>query len=380
MRRFRIALLAASFAMVLFFAGLLTAGLTSNESLFQALGNLAEVVHLVESEYVDELDPDVLALSLDAGILESLDPWAAAVADDEIDAYENVFADPPAYGLGLSLRLGSAAVRFVFPGSPAAEAGLANWEVIEKIDGVYTRGRPLWQMALDLAQREERGEVVTLTVMDRQVDERREVELVPTDWVPSHATVTEVDDVRVLTVESMTSGSAEAVKELVRDGDFGVMDLRGLVWGLEAEAITMADLFVAEGTIASWSGREAGSEVIEASDGESRPLPIILIDGETEGVGEILAAALKRSGAVALGENTMGHAPHMKIVRQGELNLWIPVGRWLGPDDEPLKETGLKPDEEIKKPADDEDESETDPVLDRAVEMLAPDDELAEAA
>ncbi len=68
--------------MLLFFAGLLTAGLTSKETLFQALGNLAEVVHLVEAEYVDELDPDVLAVSLDAGILESVDPWAAVVTDD----------------------------------------------------------------------------------------------------------------------------------------------------------------------------------------------------------------------------------------------------------------------------------------------------------
>lgn len=380
MKRFRIALLAASFALVLLFAGLLTAGLTSNESLFQALGNLAEVVHLVESEYVDELEPEVLAQSLDAGILESLDPWAAVVADDEVGAYENVFADPPAYGLGLSLRLGSAAVRFVFPGSPAAEAGLSNWEVIEMIDGVYTRGRPLWQMALDLAQREERGELVTLTVMDRQVDERREVEIIPADWEPSHATVTEVDEVRVLSVESLTSGSAEAVDELVRDGGIGVMDLRGLVWGLENEAITVADFFVEQGTIASWKGRKAGSEVIEASEGSFGPLPIVLIDGETEGVGEILAAALKRSGAVVLGESTMGHAPHMQIVRHGELNLWIPVGRWLGPNDEPLKEAGLEPDEEIKRPVDDDDEESGDPVLDRAVEMLTADDELAEAA
>lgn len=80
----------------------------------------------------------------------------------------------------------------------------------------------------------------------------------------------------------------------------------------------------------------------------------------------------------------MGHAPHMQIVRQGDLNLWIPVGRWLGPNDEPLKEVGLDPDEEIKRPADDEDEDvgedEDDPVLDRAVEMLTSDGELAEAA
>jgi C-terminal processing protease CtpA/Prc len=61
----------------------------------------------------------------------------------------------------------------------------------------------------------------------------------------------------------------------------------------------------------------------------------------------------------------MGHAPHMQMVRQGELNLWIPVGRWLGPDDEPIKNSGLNPTEEVES-GDDED---ADPVLDRALEL-----------
>jgi C-terminal processing protease CtpA/Prc len=367
MKRFRIALLVTSVSVVLLFAGLLTAGLDSKESLFQALGNLAEVVHLVESEYVDELDADVLALSLDAGILESIDPWAAVVNDDQVEAYEQVFANPPAYGLGLSLRLGSAAVRFVFPGSPASEAGLESWEVIEKIDGVYTRGRPLWQIALDLADRESRGEIVTLTVMDRQVDQRRDVELVPIEWVPVHATVETLDELRVLTVESLTVGSAAAIEDLLADGAPDIVDLRGLVWGLESQAVQVADLFIAQGTLAAWKGREAGSEVIEATGDSGLGVPLVLISSETEGVGEVLASAFKRSGAELLGQPSLGHAPHMQIVRRGDLNLWIPVGRWLGPDDEPLRGAGLEPDEEIPAP---DDEEEGDPVLDRAVEKL----------
>lgn len=375
MKRFRIALLVTSVCLLVFFAGLLTAGLTTKETLFQALGNLAEVVHLVEAEYVDELDHEVLATSLDAGILESVDPWAAVVTDDQVEAYEEVFSSPPPYGLGLSLRLGSAAVRDVFPGSPADEAGLLNWEVIEKIEGVYTRGRPLWQLALDLADREARGDSVNLTVIDRQVDERREVALAPGDWDSIHATVDVTQEVRILTIESLTHGSAEVIAAMVEDGDPQILDLRGLVWGLEDEAIAVADLFIGEGTIAAWQGREAGNAIIEATVGGVSLLPTVLINRETEGVGEILASALQRSGAVLLGQSTMGHAPHMQIVRRGDLNLWMPVGRWLGPDDEPLRGSGLEPDEEIE-PAEEEDES--DPVLERALELARPD--LAEAA
>jgi len=352
---------------VLLFAGLLTAGLTSKESLFQALGNLTEVVHLVEAEYVDELEPDVLALSLDAGILESVDPWAAVISDQQIEAYERVFASPPAFGLGLSLRLGSAAVRYVFPGSPASDAELVSWEVIEKIDGVYTRGRPLWQIALDLASKEANGEIVTLTVMDRQVNDRREVELVAGEWTPTHATLETMDELRVLTIESLTGGSAAAIADLIADAEPDIVDLRGLVWGLEAQAVEVADFFISQGTIAAWKGREAGSEIIAATGDTALNVPVVLISNETEGVGEVLASAFKRSGAELLGQPSMGHAPHMQVVRSGDLNLWIPVGRWLGPDDEPLRGTGLKPDEEIEAPDED---AEDDPVLDRAIEKL----------
>jgi C-terminal processing protease CtpA/Prc len=65
----------------------------------------------------------------------------------------------------------------------------------------------------------------------------------------------------------------------------------------------------------------------------------------------------------------------MKIVRRGDLNLWIPVGRWLGPEDEPLRGSGLLPDEEVE-PASEDDEG--DPILERALELIRLD--LAEAA
>lgn len=379
MKALRVVLLSASLALVLCFAGILTAGLTSNESLFRALGNLAEVVHLVQSEYVDELDPEVLSLSLDAGILESVDPWAAVVADDQVEAYERVLSAPPSFGLALSLRLGSAAVRFVFPGSPSDDAGLDRWEVIERIDGVYTRGRPLWHVALELAEKEARGDTVVLTVIDRQVDERREVELPAREWTPVHAvsddTVAGVRGIRVIRVTSLTTGAASAVAELLDASGPVVLDLRGLVWGAEDEAIRVADLFAADGTLAKWRGRAAGSEVVEATPAVLAPAPTVVVDDETEWAGEILAAALQRSGSVVVGTVTMGHAPHMDMVRRGNLNLWIPVGLWLGSDGEPIRGRGVEPDEAVEPAGDDE---AGDPVLERAIELTL--GEAAEAA
>ena len=69
MKRARVLFLTASLAVMMLFTGVLLANRANQDVLFRALGNLAEVVHLVETEYVDELNQEALALSLDAGLV-----------------------------------------------------------------------------------------------------------------------------------------------------------------------------------------------------------------------------------------------------------------------------------------------------------------------
>ena len=173
MKGVRTILLAASLVVVMLFAGVLLASRTSRDVLFRALGNLAEVVHLVETEYVDELNQEALSMSLDAGLVEPLDRSAAVLPVDRVGAYLEFVESPPPFGLGLTSRLGSAAVQYVLSGSPAEAAGLDTWEVIELVEGVNSRGRPLWQIRLELMERQNSGEPIRLTGFDRHVDERR---------------------------------------------------------------------------------------------------------------------------------------------------------------------------------------------------------------
>lgn len=374
MTRLRLVFLTISLVVVLSFAGLLLAAKGEGEELFRALGNLAEVVHLVETEYVDELNREALVLSLDAGIVESIDPWAAVVPTDRAAEWEAAFEAPPAFGLVLTSRLGSAAVRAVLDGSPADDAGLETWEVIEQVDGVYTRGRPMWQIRLELAARERDGEDVLLTVVDRQVDARRDVTLRARPWSPSPVDVQMRDDVQIVRLRGLPRGAAGALAEALDPDLAVVLDLRELVWGQDTEAVAVADLFASEGVLAEWSGRRAGSRTYTATADEGdRSVPVVVIGPETEGPGEILAGALQRAGAVTVGRATVGHAPYMQFVSTGDLALWIPVGRWQRPDGEAIHRTGVEPDEVIEVDGDaDADEEAPDRALERAIELATP--------
>lgn len=370
MARFRILFLSLSVICLLLFAGLLRAGLSGDdrEDLFRSLGILTEVIHLVESEYVDELNDQALLMALDAGLLESVDPWAAVVPEAEVESYRTLVSEPPAFGLFIGGRLGSAAVRCAIPGSPAAAADLQSWEVIEKVGDVYTRGRPLWQIRLDLAQREKAEQSVALTVVDRHVDERREVILDAEEWQLEPVAVSERDGVQVITISALDVGVASEVERAVAAGQPVVIDLRELVWGFESEAVAAADVFIDQGLIAMRSGRGAGEERFEATGHRIEgPTPVVLIGPDTEGVGEILASALARHGSPLVGWNSAGHAPHMRFVHSGGLNLWIPVGQWLRDDGEPINGAGLEPSEKVE--FFDEEGEDEDKVLARGIEM-----------
>jgi C-terminal processing protease CtpA/Prc len=368
MRRARAAFLVTSIVVVLLFAGALTASRVGREDLFQALGNLAEVVHLVRTEYVDELNPDALALSLDAGLVESIDRSAAVLPGDQVERYLKLLEAPPPFGVGLASRLGSAAVRHTVAGSPAETAGLAVGELIELIDGVNTRGRPLWQIRLELWQAEQDKRAVKLSVVDRRVDERREVILEPASWDGRVIDVREVDGCSVVTLGTLARGTAAAVATKIGGGSQVVLDVREVVWGFAEEAVSLADLFAKQGVLAQWRGRRAGEGVFEATDSgdELSSGLFVLIGGNTEGPGEVLAAALQRNGATLVGQRTVGYAPSMRMVNDGDLYLWMPVASWLRGDGEPISGKGIEPDEKVEGLA----EGEVDPVLERALELI----------
>jgi len=365
----RTVFMSVSVAVVLLFSGLLMANRSNQDVLFRALGNLAEVVHLVETEYVDELNQEALSMSLDAGLVEPLDRSAAVLPGDRIDEYLEAVESAPPFGLGLATRLGSASVYFVLQGSPAETAGLDRWEVIELVEGVNSRGRPLWQIRLELMEHENLGEPVRLTVFDREVDERREVILEPAPWTVRPATVEVLSEATVIRIEALPKNSLASVTALVPTDGPLILDLRDLRWGIESEAIALADAFVEAGVLGGWQGRRAGSKSYSATAGSVvASAPVVLVDRMTQGIAEILAEALQRNGAVVVGEKTAGHASYMSLVRDGDVAVWMPVGQWLRADEKPINGNGVEPDEavEVVDP-----EAEDDPVLARALELVS---------
>jgi len=341
--------------------------------LLRSLGNLAQVVHLVDTKYVDTVNLDALGEGLDAGLVESVDPQAAVLDPEETADFKRLLEQPPPFGLVLGLRIGSSAVRQSLAGSPAAAAGLESWDVIEEIDGIPTRGFPLWRARLTLAEHVKESKPVHLRVFGRDMEKRRDVTLAPSPWQVQNLTTEDHDGVRVIKVLALAPGASRELSAALKEGPV-VLDLRHLVWGREEEAVGSADLFMTSGVVARWKGRRAGERSFEAKPTRAPvPLPIVMVGPDTEDAGEILAAGLRRAGCTIIGSQTMGHAPHMVLIHDGGLSLWLPVGRWRRADGEPIAGKGIEPDEKVEvregAGAEEEGGNQKDPVLDRALEL-----------
>jgi carboxyl-terminal processing protease len=260
-------------------------------------------------------------------------------------------------GIGIEIatvKRGLRAVK-VFPGSPAARAGIVPGDVIVSVDG-----RPI--AALSLVRARElivgpEGTGVTLGVVRPPRGRVRLVHVIRAE-ITTPDTATAVVRRRGHTLgyvryDSFTEGShralARAVRRVERQGARGlVLDLRDNGGGLLEEAVADASIFLPRGrVVVSTDSRTQGHSVYRTAGGNLPRLPlVVLIDHGTASAAEILTAALADDGgATVVGVHSFG-----KGVFQQEIDLSnggalkLTIGEYFTPSGDNLAGRGIRPD------------------------------------
>jgi carboxyl-terminal processing protease len=239
-------------------------------------------------------------------------------------------------GIMFSIREGGAVtVEEVVPGGPSARAGLRVGDQILAVDGV-----PFEAPDTGLVRERLRGAVgstVRLTVLRGnpiEVEFERALIVMPTVDLSMR------DGIATLHVSSFNQATAQAVADAVRRAVSGavagasgpprgiILDMRGNPGGLLDQSVSVADLFLEEGTIVSTRGRHPEArQFYSASDGDiADGLPIVvLMDGDSASAAEIVAAALQDSGrAVVIGTTSYGKGTVQTVIQLpngGEITL-----------------------------------------------------------
>lgn len=239
----------------------------------------------------------------------------------------------------------------VFPGSPAAKAGLAHGDMIVKVGTTSLGGRSA-AFASSLIKGPP-GTRVTLTVArgasSRVLTVTRANLIVPvaSEYVVKHHRV----KIGYLQLTAFTDGSGAVLRADVQRALRGgaqalILDLRENGGGLLTEAVNVASAFIPDGTIVSTSGRSQPRQVYLAQGNAIAPkIPmVVLVDRDTASAAEIVTGALKDRGrAVVVGTHTYGKGVFQQIQplpNGGALD--ITVGEYFTPNGQNLGGGGVR--------------------------------------
>jgi carboxyl-terminal processing protease len=367
-----------AFAIVGGFLGKVMAG---QDAPYQHLKIFDDVVTMISSQYVEEVNIDKVMNGAMHGLADGLDPDSAYLTPAQVKQVEAGTPLPPA-GVGLELtRQYYLRVIAARDNSPAAKAGLRTGDYIRAINDLPTREMSVWEGTRML--RGAPGTKVTVTVIRGNAADPHVVELVrqaePASVVSGRVAAPGVGYIRIGGISKDTAEQVKAhAADAVKNGATKlIVDVRRVSNGSPEDGLAVARLFVAKGTLAMRETKNGPRETIASGPGDgSITLPaVVLIDTGTSAAAEVFASALSgNKRADLIGEHTIGRAAEQKLIKLPDgAGLWLSTMRYLTPAGTPLHEKGLEPtivvddpDVEFGQPA-----PTADPILEKAIEHLA---------
>jgi carboxyl-terminal processing protease len=320
-----------------------------------------DVLGLLKRDYYRKIDRNQLVnTGLAAAVASLHDPYSHYFNPTDYHAFQDQ-SNPHLSGVGIDVQTEPRGLLVVdvFPGSPAAKAGLRRGDLITSVGSTSLANRSANFSASLIKGRA--GTRVSLTVV--RGHHKRTVSLVRADItipVASGRIITYRGiKIGALQLTSFTSGSGSElraqVNSLLHQGAQAlILDLRENGGGLLEEAVNVASIFIPDGTIVSTDGRSQPRQVYLAKGGAiSTKIPmVVLVDSGTASAAEIVTGALQDRGrAKVVGTHTYGKGVFQEIEplpNGGALDFT--VGEYFTPNGHNLggggvrKGAGIKPD------------------------------------
>ncbi len=339
----------------------------------------AEVLHRIETEYVDSVEEHALVENAVRGMVEGLDEHSAFLDKDEYEEMQSTTSGSYP-GIGIEVEPAEHGVRITrpVPGAPAARAGMRAGDLIVAIDGqkidedvdaaiARMRGRAGTVVRVGI-ERDGASAPLEFSLRRTQV----EVHSVASQWLePGYGYL------RISQFSETTHKDVEqSVKQLRKQaGDKPlsglIIDLRNNPGGLLDAAVEVADEFLDGGNIVSADGRTDDARFrMDALKGELLPgTPlVVLVNGGSASASEILAGALRDNHrATLLGSKTYGKGSVQTIMPLSEGRaLKLTTSHYYTPSGASINQVGILPDlpyvgEDL--PPADMDESDAKPTL-----------------
>ena len=326
-------------------------------TLYRELDVFTRVLAEIENDYVEVVDERRLIYGAIRGMLATLDPHSLFMDPKQ---FEQMKAETTGEfgGLGLEVTMRGGALVVVSPidDTPAARAGIAPGDEIQRIDGAPVRDLSLGQ-AIEKMQGPP-GSRVDLLLMRKGFAQPLHLTLIREHLRinPVEARLVEggLGYVRIRSFQDRTDRylkeSLDRLRETARGPLTGlVLDLRNDPGGLLDQAVRVADRFMSTGLIVSTEGRNrehVEKEFAHPRDTEPSYPMIVLVNAGSASASEIVAGALQDSGrAVIMGTQTFGKGSVQTVIDLPDgSGLKLTVAKYYTPKHRSIQEDGITPD------------------------------------
>ncbi len=332
---------------------------SASDELTEDLQIFEEVVTLLETEHLDEIDRNQLLHGAFEGMIKTLDdPEASYLAREE---YENLMVQTRGTygGVGIEVFIDGDYVTIISPisGTPGEAAGLSSGDRIISVDGTNLVGEDL-SKAVEL-MRGEPGTDLELEIERLGVDKtlnfeitREEIEL---DTVEYEMVNDRLGYIKITNFAGTTAKEFEAALKNLKQENMEalIIDLRNNPGGLLKAAVQIADLLIPEGPVTHIEDRERVVETHHSNqDGLDIPMAA-LVNGASSSASEVLSGALQDTGsATIIGTQTFGKASVQTIKPLSDGGaMRFTVAHYQTPDGRVIHEEGLEPDLKVEPPA-----------------------------
>jgi carboxyl-terminal processing protease len=317
---------------------------------------VVEAVQLIQQQLPEPLDEDVLYQAALIGITNFLNQQSGASIHDVLTEQEHnqieAWLRGERDGIGAIYQIISGQgvlLEEIFPGGPAAAAGMETGDLIVAIDDQPFTGLSdalIYELTSQAAQRPS----ITLDVMRADQKSLSRFKVLRGRYhieAVSQAAETSCA-IDLLFFSQGSAARLASLLETIPEDSGLLLDLRDNQGGLLDEALAAASLFLEGGAVITYRRRTNGADEALVATGNrrwSQPV-VVLINERTAGAAEVFAGALQDHRAANLvGTTTAGQAAEPGyyplgsglVLQLADTSLRSPSGRsWAG--------TGLIPD------------------------------------
>jgi len=284
----------------------------------QSMENFAAAYRIINSQYVDETDPNqLMRIGIDS-MLGHMDPYTNYFSEAQmVQVRMGVKGGWDGIGIELTKKDGQIVIRELVEDTPAEKNDLRVGDVLLEIDGTVLKDRKIEDVSQTLQGKA--GTKVSIEVMRPSTGTVRELLIERTKVtkknVPYYGMLDEETGYIVLTTFSQRAGGnvQDAFKALQTEYNPKqvILDLRNNGGGFLIEAVNICNIFLSKGNeivytrakIPEW---DRSFKTLNTAIDTEIPL-IVLMNGGSASASEIVAGALQdMDRAILLGRNSFG--------------------------------------------------------------------------